>query len=1750
MASDPWHWTALQVADCFRNNAPVLIDDIPNGRLPDMNAFAQKIEENDVCGYMLFEEVDTGFLRDECGIKSLGQRGAIKHCIRKLKAQSATYNKEGAPRTPISTAATPSVLPTTEQEPVSSVPIFNDPSTKRAGDAQVEDSSGRKRRKLDISKLSKFEPDIQPRPSTPSVSFFRDSRLPVDEIFFGKTRMGQEICAAKMPSGMMSNPASRPNTPERANSQAVASSPSDDEDSQVLQKEDTCFQFQATNQLAGESAYVYRQMRRFLGLDIAESDSKAVKHIKRHGRDAIAILPYNENLLQGDKAQSALVVHTCGEDSNRCTSKRENAAFLESGFDYGSIELDGEPADSSSGQWDFLATKYKSTNSDELLPEYGASNTEGSLASLQLEMQKDEAEADDGKLSGARLESVIDAALADIASAWKQKFLPIREEKRAWSVWRQTRRSRVIRDGLIEGAERRIQHLEHRVHKFKEEMHRDEWQTEKEVTKQCQAMDLTIQDIEEERWKIDVWQRTREPHHIVKHGQRDFPGPKSTNTGKPQKLPLIHPNDRLSVEPDTPMEDAGDDEDDFHSAQGEQSPVPLEGTGQDEDEDASDEASEQDEDADFLDDSASLLAESPNPPIEADVSETAEQDHEMLDPPVESEHSEYEPEFSSPSIAARQSNARRHETQLTDPGGGTESEVLPSPTSFGFQKRVKQENKTPSKSRTFMSSSAEAIVISSDSTPGKSKRSTKHEAKYHGEPESATAQDVATWNIEVLKSLNDRKRILIKLLATLRPQQREDIKKSRLGFKRPGFPKQVWNVLEVLRRDFSGGDEDKVVVLSTKLFLAFHFCEPDIYFNDSHQSIDWESVDQESIEHFCQMIDLYLSAPGLWAPESKSKSLPGRFNSRGLTKVIDLSSSSDLDDGRLVGTPRKKNQKIVKLNANAEQSQAAAFRRQQKFKEMQSEGSNSKELQAMIQADPSKSTVAINPLASLDDGEDYIFVDKKIASALKEHQIEGIQFMWRELTAQGSDGGQGCILAHTMGLGKTLQTIATLVALNEATQSQNPRVYKQVPEHLRPPDIRERQLRMLIILPAALIQNWRREIRTWAPHVFTNIFTVESVPSRRPEQTIDELEGWYNIGGVLFMTYGLFQRYANWRDPEAEAKRKPAAKLAPFGTKLDKYLIKGPEIVVADEVHSLKNPKAKVTRAAQSIHTESRIGLTGTPMSNDVDEIYSLVSFAAPNYLGEKTWFNQTFSNPIKEGNRKDSDPSDVRRMLKKLAVLRNQIEPKVHRADINVLRGSLKPKLEFVVIMPLSDVQRVTYKKYLAALRKDESNLNNTVSQTRIFAWLSALTLLMNHPLAFKRKLLMHQTKKALQREPTPSVSDSGTGTPSPEGIDLEDLDMDEAIQSLAFSNKVKQDIVAGIEDNLRAESSMKMLMLLHIIRHAEHCHDKILVFSGSIPTLDYVEELLRSSHIRCGRIDGSVAISKRQPIINAFHKNETGVLLMSTKAGVGLNIQGANRVVILDFGFNPSHEEQAVGRAYRLGQTKPVFVYRLIIGGTFEDNIYDKQMFKTSLTQRVVDKKNPRRIAFGTAGDWLYEPTETPQDDLQQWLGKDEAVLHKILQRQLKDGESYAGPQIRKLTTIETLQEDAADEPLNEEEQREVKEELAMRRNMRRYEKQAAKAGLSASQAALPRSTPSALTQFFGTPARDRPPISLKFVTKPVQPHGLPIVGKNRNPPATMPPPLAAGPNGSQHSRDGSAARPSSTGAQPGTHGLPSSF
>jgi hypothetical protein len=155
----------------------------------------------------------------------------------------------------------------------------------------------------------------------------------------------------------------------------------------------------------------------------------------------------------------------------------------------------------------------------------------------------------------------------------------------------------------------------------------------------------------------------------------------------------------------------------------------------------------------------------------------------------------------------------------------------------------------------------------------------------------------------------------------------------------------------------------------------------------------------------------------------------------------------------------------------------------------------------------------------------------------------------------------------------------------------------------------------------------------------------------------------------------------------------------------------------------------------------------------------------------------------------------------------------------------------------------------------------------------------------------------------------------------------------------------------------------------------------------------------------------------------------LISTAAGgLGLNITGANRVVIFDFKFNPIMEEQAVGRAYRIGQLKPVFVYRFVIGGTFETTVLNKTIFKMQLASRVVDKKNPLAYAKRKVGDFLFEPKEVEQKDLAEFKGMD-VVLDSVLASQTESNT------IRAIVQSDTFERDDEDK-LTAEEEKEVKQ------------------------------------------------------------------------------------------------------------------
>jgi SNF2 family DNA or RNA helicase len=335
-------------------------------------------------------------------------------------------------------------------------------------------------------------------------------------------------------------------------------------------------------------------------------------------------------------------------------------------------------------------------------------------------------------------------------------------------------------------------------------------------------------------------------------------------------------------------------------------------------------------------------------------------------------------------------------------------------------------------------------------------------------------------------------------------------------------------------------------------------------------------------------------------------------------------------------------------------------------------------------------------------------------------------------------------------------------------------------------------------------------------------------------------------------------------------------------------------------------------------------------------------------------------------------------------------IAPKVHRVDMSVLSDVLPPKKEFVITVPLTDLQIKAYSLYVQSMISGAvhfSTKSGKVKQTTLWNWLAILSLLCNHPSCFNAKL--NQREEDAEK----GVAASGTSTP----LSLETTDTEEAIVAdintpnwkAGVSEELVRDMTKLFKDEAfdldAVDLSFKVKILCQILDASRLARDKTLVFSHSIPTLNFLEKLCIQQGRNFARLDGKTLMSKRQAQTKDFNNSKVELYLISTRAGgLGLNLPGANRVVIFDFQFNPIMEEQAIGRAYRIGQKKNTFVYRFISGGTFEELVHNKVVFKSQLSARVVDKKNPVAWATKSLGEFLCEPKDVAQKDLSEFKGK----------------------------------------------------------------------------------------------------------------------------------------------------------------------
>ncbi|WKY15294.1 hypothetical protein Q1695_000628 [Nippostrongylus brasiliensis] len=360
--------------------------------------------------------------------------------------------------------------------------------------------------------------------------------------------------------------------------------------------------------------------------------------------------------------------------------------------------------------------------------------------------------------------------------------------------------------------------------------------------------------------------------------------------------------------------------------------------------------------------------------------------------------------------------------------------------------------------------------------------------------------------------------------------------------------------------------------------------------------------------------------------------------------------------------------------------------------------------------------------------------------------------------------------------------------------------------------------------------------------------------------------------------------------------------------------------VILDEGHKIRTPKAQITTALKSIRTPCRIILSGTPLQNSLTEIWSLIDFIEPGLLSTIALFKDRFVGPISRGAYANATQQQQEAAYKCAEILRNAISPLIlRRLKKNVEKVlHLPAKNEKVLFCDLSPEQCRFYSEFINSRRCER------ILSGKLDAWTGLVVL---------RKLCNHP--------------DLVTGGPKY----YEKLDGEKEDRSKAYGY-------------YRRSGKMITLMKLLHLWHAEGNH-KVLLFSQSKKMLSIIELKLQEENYAYLRMDGESTIAKRQRMIQEFNEDPNiFVFLLTTRVGgLGLNLTSANNVVIFDPDWNPSTDTQAKERVWRIGQQRVVTIYRLVSVGTIEEKIYQRQIYKEFLANRVL--KNPKQRRFFTARD-----------------------------------------------------------------------------------------------------------------------------------------------------------------------------------------
>ncbi|BGP01284.1 hypothetical protein NBRC10513v2_002236 [Rhodotorula toruloides] len=585
--------------------------------------------------------------------------------------------------------------------------------------------------------------------------------------------------------------------------------------------------------------------------------------------------------------------------------------------------------------------------------------------------------------------------------------------------------------------------------------------------------------------------------------------------------------------------------------------------------------------------------------------------------------------------------------------------------------------------------------------------------------------------------------------------------------------------------------------------------------------------------------------------------------------------------------------------------------------------------------------------------------------ALKDYQLAGLSF----LTYLAENGMNG-ILADEMGLGKTLQTLSLLAYLSEQHGQKGPH---------------------LLVCPLSVLGSWMSEIARWLPSFTAIRYHGPAGERERLKSEVAEKDP-----DLLVTTYEAYTAEAIWFRKKRWA------------------------VVVLDEGHRIKNHASNAAEALQNIPSRMRLILSGTPLQNNLVELWALLHFLFPKVFKDHTLkpFQDSFN--LSQGLYDQAFLAKSQKLLE-LIMLRRTKEG---------VKGQLSvpPREELTLYVPLSPVQRFWYIRILS--RSDTMTLGEVFGDSSTFD-VAAAELAKQQVLTAEGKkrgpavARLARLQKALERRQSESGASSEADADDDVTIMGEEAE-DGAKQAIARAQSALEDAKkseAGggsyqklmnllvqlrkccdhpyllpnsepdgdltIDEHLVAASA-KLVALDKLLKDVIPKGERVLVFSGYTRMLDILEDFCALRSYKYARLDGSTSRPRRALDIRLFQQAASPyqLYLISTRAGgLGINLTAATTVVLFDQDWNPQVDIQAIARAHRIGQTKTVKVYRLVTQGSVEEQAMTRLRKKLYLSAKIMD--GMRNVSDAPTDEAVNETSQTEDDAPRMSRGELAAIL-----------------------------------------------------------------------------------------------------------------------------------------------------------------